>query len=120
MADAVKSTGKQAMIWGPAAMQRLEPNDAVVMVWQGSDGVAQEAERHGLKWINCPNGGSNQTAEFGRDVVDFGDVPGTSKPSLNHSSPGMLGVQTNMWEKGWGWLTTKPFTQGSDILLGTT
>ena len=49
MADAVKKTGKQAMIWGPAQMKRLQPGDAVVMSWQGSDGVAQMAEKAGLE-----------------------------------------------------------------------
>lgn len=34
MADAVKKTGKQAMIWGPAQMKRLEPGDAVVRLSQ--------------------------------------------------------------------------------------
>ena len=29
MADAVKKTGKQAMIWGPAQLKRLQPGDAV-------------------------------------------------------------------------------------------
>jgi hypothetical protein len=105
MVEAVKKTGKKPMIWyvqaraharthawihvcprfvlhiccacgrGPAAMQRLEPDDAVVMVWQGSDGVAEQAEARGLQWINCPNGGGNITQEFGRATVDFGDTP---------------------------------------------
>ena len=56
-------------------MERLEPDDAVVMVWQGSDGVAEQAEARGLQWINCPNGGGNITQEFGRATVDFGDTP---------------------------------------------
>jgi hexosaminidase len=91
MADAVKKTGKTAMIWGPAALERLEPNDAVVMVWQGSDGTAAEAEKHGLHWINCPNGGSNQTAEFGRDIVDFGNTPvGSLDPPLPPPLPSAL------------------------------
>ena len=54
--------GKQAMVWGPAAMGRLAPGDAVVMVWQGADGVAAEAERRGLEWVNCPNGGGARAA----------------------------------------------------------
>ena len=79
------------------------------MTWQGSDGVAKMAEKAGLDWINCPNGGGNVSAEFGRDITDFGDTPGTGQKHLNHTSPGLLGVQTNMWEQGWGWQTTKPF-----------
>jgi len=93
-------------------MERLEPDDAVVMVWQGSDGVAAEAEKRGLQWINCPNGGGNVTAEFGRATVDFGDTPSEHTAAAGHrmnlSSPGLLGVQVNMWEQGWGYLTTKP------------
>eukprot|EP01047_Picozoa_sp_COSAG01_P026435 COSAG01_NODE_1704_length_9434_cov_159.120193_2_plen_683_part_00 len=110
MADAVKSNGKQAMIWGPAAMQRLEPGDAVVMVWQGSDGVAAEAESHGLEWINCPNGGGNISQEFERSVLDFGNSPDPSfRPHhLNMSSPGLHGVQVNMWERGWAHMHTEP------------
>ena len=32
---------------------------------------------------------------------------------------GLLGVQTNMWEQGWGWQTRKPFAHQKEVLIGT-
>jgi len=58
--------------------------------------------------INAPNGAGNVTAEFGRSVLDFANTPGKGAGQMNMSSPGLLGVQTNMWEQGWGYLNTKP------------
>jgi len=32
MVDAVHAVGRQAMVWGPASLGRLEPGDAIIMV----------------------------------------------------------------------------------------
>lgn len=63
MVDAVSAAGKKAMVWGPASLSRLNPDDAVIMIWQGDVGAAKTATDLGLKVINCPNTGSNMTAE---------------------------------------------------------
>jgi hypothetical protein len=49
MADAVKAVGKQAIIWGPASLDRLNPGDAAVMVWGATAGDAKQAIARGAQ-----------------------------------------------------------------------
>eukprot|EP00040_Diaphanoeca_grandis_P023778 m.129835 g.129835 ORF g.129835 m.129835 type:complete len:646 (-) comp29435_c0_seq1:68-2005(-) len=105
MADAVRSVGKQAIIWGPASLTRLEPGDAVIMAWQENAGDAVEAIKRGLTAINCPNSGGNLTAEYERSLFDFGNpatAPNAASALIN-ATDSVIGVQVNMWEIGWGY-----------------
>ena len=106
MADSVRATGKTAIIWGPASLDRLEPDDAVVMVWNGGKSGAEAALKRNLSVINCPNEGGSLTQEYLHDLYDFGDCTRSGQtPStavVNRTSR-VLGTQVNIWEVGWGY-----------------
>ncbi len=68
MADAVTATNKTAMLWGPASLARLQPGDAVVMVWDGGAGGANDALARGLKVINNPNEGGSLDQEYSHNL----------------------------------------------------
>ena len=94
------------------------PADAAVMYWADGAGSAHAGEqwaKEGLPLINCPNGmaadTNNEAAsgnfieslsqEFEHDVRNLG-TPGKGGVATNLSSSQLLGVQSNLWELGWG------------------
>ena len=71
MVDAVHATGRQALVWEGAALGRLKPNDAIVMVWEGDYMTARQAMKLGLPVINCPGSSYNISSEYARAIDDW-------------------------------------------------
>jgi N-acetyl-beta-hexosaminidase len=112
MADAVNATGKKAMIWGPAALDRLQAKDAIVFSWQGNAGDAQAAIDKGLQAVNAPNSGAGYDQEFGRSLFDFGDPHDAPTSQTVDATDLVIGTQVNMWEVGWD------YAQAARVALG--
>eukprot|EP00300_Choanocystis_sp_HF-7_P010523 c16991_g1_i2.p1 GENE.c16991_g1_i2~~c16991_g1_i2.p1 ORF type:complete len:664 (+),score=111.49 c16991_g1_i2:37-2028(+) len=104
MADTVTAVGKQALVWEGAALGRLQPKDAIVLVWLGDSGGAQEAMKRGLQVVNCPAASLNAENEYQRAVDDFTGPLGTMNlPQLPRG------------EKGWELPGYKPVSNAARL-----
>lgn len=117
MAEAVKATGKKAMLWGPGALGRLQPGDALLFSWQGSKEDAAAAVKQGLFVVNAPNGGGNSSQEFQRSLYDFGEPTAAPGSQTLPATDLVLGTQVNVWECGWQYAQARrPGGQGESFL----
>jgi len=110
MSDFVTAIGRQAMVWQGANLDRLQPNDAIVFIWEAGASDPEKAVSRGIRIINGLNDMQDSETEYSKSVYDFGD-PSHILPK----TPLVLGGQANMWETGWAIGQLWPWTLQQEV-----